>query len=410
MSIGIVELIAMLMGASGFSVGTNPTTPTPQAALEYAMPDADVIAYADIGAVVPGNYKVLTGLVNQPQIKASPELSDALRQLVKEIEGPRGLAKGLTGIDLVTDISDVTASMKLVPQHDPDWVVTVHGKLDATTIDKVAKISGKSSTRLGNNVWFDAGDGTAVGFNNGAIVAGTTKLVQARLADTWKAPALTAGTNLGAASDVIANKPVLAIVVGLSPSARKQALAMHGGNGNASPNFLLDVIKRHKQWSFAINRDGIGWTWIDTTRAGMESMAQLSDGIVDLLRAAQIAPRGFAKIALGSLDSYKGTSKQLDDVIRHKADLMKIVDTYTGDGQFKAQLDKDTRTNKLTVRLSGKSLSDVIPLGGLVPVFAAWGVLERSSAPAPVLVQPQKNSRTLPPPPAKKQGNAPHHP
>jgi len=414
MSIGIVELIAMLMGASGFSVGTNPTAPTPQAALEYAMPDADVIAYADIGAVVPGNYKVLTSLPNNPQIKASPELTQNLKKLIAEIDGPRGLAKGFTGIDLVTDVSDITASMKLVPRKAPHWVAGGPGKLPAGTVDKIAKVAGKTPVKSGNVVWFDAGDGTAVGFKNGALVAGTAQLVKDRLADTWKAPAITAGTNLGAASDAIGVKPVLAFVVGLSASARTQALAMHSNGGKASPNFFTDIIKRHKLWSFSVNRDGLGWTWIDQTKAGMESMAQFSDGLVDVMRAAQIAPRGFAKMALGSIDSYKGADKQLDDVIKHKADLAKLVDTYTSDGQFKAQIDKDTKTNKLTVRLSGKTLSEVLPLGGMLPAIGAgvlFGRAERKDEvlmPAPV--SPQKGSGTPPAPPAKKQGNAPKHP
>ena len=48
--------------------------------------------------------------------------------MVAEIEGPRGAAKAMTGIDFVTDVSDVTAFFQIVPKHDPTFVVTVHGK------------------------------------------------------------------------------------------------------------------------------------------------------------------------------------------------------------------------------------------------------------------------------------------
>ncbi len=402
MSIGIVELITLLMGISGFSVGTNPNAPTPQAALEYAMADGDLVAYADIGAIVPGNYKVLTNLENQPQIKASPELAKAVRKMVAEIEGPRGLAKGMTGIDLATDISDVTASFKMVANHeDPDVVVAVHGKFTAATIEKVAKMASKQSVKVGTAVWFDSGDGNAVGVKNGVLVAGTTALVKERMADTWKAPALTAGTNLGNAVDVLNGKPVVAIVIGLSAAARTQALAMHKGQ-----NFFTDLLKRHKLWSFSIHKDGLAWSWIDSSKAGLDNMAQISDGMIDIMRAAQIAPRGFAKILLGAIDSYKGTDKQIDDIIKHKADLMKIVETYTGDGQFKAQVDKDPKSFKLSVRLTGKSLSEVVPLGGLLPVAALGFVMERSAGEkdATGVVPPPL------PPPAKKQGNASKHP
>lgn len=404
MSIGIVELITLLTGISGLSVGTNPTAPTPQAALEYAMPDADVVAYADVGAIVPGNYKVLTNLGNQPQIKASPELAKAVRKMIAEIDGPRGLAKGLTGVDLATDISDVTASFKFVPNHDPDFVLAMHGKFTAATIDKVAKMANKQTVKVGAAVWFDGGDGTAGGLKNGVLVLGSTALVKDRMADTWKAPAQASGTNLGTAVDVLNGKPVVAIIVGLSAAARAEALAKNPGQ-----NFLTDLVKRHKVWSFSVHRDGLAWTWIDSTKAGLDNMGQISEGMVELMRAAQIAPRGFAKIVLGAVDSYKGTDKQIDELIKNKASLMKIVDTYTGDGQFKAQVDKDPKTLKLSVRLTGKSLSEVVPLGGLLPIGVFAALLVRS----PAEMKDETRVQSMPPPlppPAKKQGNASKHP
>lgn len=404
MEFGIVELITLLMGISGFSVGTNPKAPTPEASLEYAVADADVIAHFDVGAVVPNNYKVLTSLPNQPQIKASPELAKAVRKMVAEVDGPRGLVKGMTGIDVTTDVSDATAFFQIVPKQDPNYVVAVHGKFNAATVDKIAKAAGRTSIKAGAGAWFDAGDNNAVAVTkNGVLLAGTTSLVKDRMADAWKSPAIAAGTNLGNAKDILGQKPVFALVVNLSQTARTEALANMKGQ-----NFVTDVIKRHKHWSFSVFRDGIGWSWIDSNKIGLESMAQMSDGFVDVLRAAQIAPRGFAKILLGGIESYKGTNKQVDDLIRRKGDFEKVVQSYTGDGQFKAQIDKDPNTLKLSVRLTGKSLSEVMPLGGLLPVGAlSFLMLGRSEShtPPPVMVSP---------PPAgaggKKQGSTPKRP
>lgn len=401
MSLGIVEVISLLMGISGFSVGTNPNAPTPQAALEYVMPDADVIAFADVGALVPGNYKVLVNLANTPAIKASPELSKAVKKMVAEIDGTRGLVRGMTGIDLTTDISSVTASLKVMPKGDPEFVLAVHGKFTATTLDKVGKAAAKQTVKVGTATMFDLGDGMAAGITKGnVIVAGTMAHVKDRLAGTWKAPA---GGNVTTATEVLGSKPVIALVVGLSQSARQKALADMKGQ-----NFVSDAIKRHKSWSFSVHRDGIAWTWIDSNKTGLESMGQISEGAVEILRAAQVAPRGFAKIALGAVDSYKGTNKQVDELIRRKADVMKIVTSYTGDGQFKAQIDKDPKTLKLSVRLSGKSLSEVMPLGGLLPVGAmAWLMLGRDVDPPAAIAAPPMRP---PPPPAKKQGNAAKRP
>jgi hypothetical protein len=404
MEFGVVELITLLMGISGFSVGTNPKAPTPEQALEYAVPEADVIAHVDVGAIVPGNYKVLTNLPNQPQIKANPELAKAVRKLVAEVDGPRGLVKGMTGIDLTSDISDLTAFVQIVPKGDPNWVVQVHGKFTPATIDKLAKAANATSIKAGGGAWFDAGDGNAVAITkNSVMIAGSTALVKDRMADAWKAPALTG--NLAFAKEVLGQKPVFALSVNLSATARSMALSEL-----KSPNFLSDAIKRHKHWSFSIHRDGIGWTWIDSSKTGLDAMAQMSDGMVDVLRASQIAPRGMAKIFLSAIDSYKG-NKQVDELIRRKADVIKIVDAYTGDGQFKAQIDKDPKTLKLNVRLTGKTLSEVLPLGGLLPIGAGWAMFglragKEVSTP-PVMVSPPPAPM---PPPAKKQGSTPKHP
>ena len=51
-----------------------------------------------------------------------------VRQALGEVEGVRGLAKGATGVDLVTDISDATLFVQVLPQQEPMFVAVVHGK------------------------------------------------------------------------------------------------------------------------------------------------------------------------------------------------------------------------------------------------------------------------------------------
>jgi len=80
MSFGIIEIISLLLGLSGFGLQANPKAPTADQALEYAIPDADVVSYVDAAGIIPGNYKVLTQLANQPQIKASPDLAKMVRK------------------------------------------------------------------------------------------------------------------------------------------------------------------------------------------------------------------------------------------------------------------------------------------------------------------------------------------
>ena len=132
--------------------------------------------------------------------------------------------------------------------------------------------------------------------------------------------------------------------------------------------------------------------WADSTKQGLDDMAQTLDGFVDILRAAQIAPRGVAKMFLGALDSYKG-DRRIDDLIRHKADLVKIMESYSGDGNFKIQRDVDTKGLKLNLRLSGRTLSEVVPLGFIAPL-AGIGLLvgargsSKLDESKPAMVQP----------------------
>lgn len=403
MSFGIIEVITLLMGLSGLSVQANPKAPTADQALEYAVADADIVAHFDAASVIPGNYKVLTSLQNQPQIKASPELAKAVRKAVAEIDGPRGLVKNMVGVDITTDISDATAFLRIVPKQDPNVIVAVHGRFKPDTIDKLAKLTGKAAVKETTGAWVDTGDGNAVALTKGGVLlAGTSTLVKERLATTWAKPALTAGSNLGNVAEVINQKPVFAVFLTLSQTARAEALANMKGQ-----NFASDVIKRHKFASFALFRDGIGWSWLDSHKNGLDAMGQISEGTIEVLRAAQIAPRGMAKIMMGALESYRGTNKQVDEVLRRKADVQKIVESFTGDGNFKAQVNKDPAKLKLTVRLTGKSLSEVLPAGGLIPLgFLAFVGARKepmqASPPAQIVAPPPRA-----PAPAPKKGNAP---
>jgi hypothetical protein len=382
MDAGFVEIITLLLGLSGFSIQQNPKAPAPDVSLQYAMPDADVMVHFDAASVVPSNYKVLTALPNNPGIKASPELSKMVRKAIGEVEGARGLAKTATGIDLTTDVSDATVFFQIMPKGDPNVVAVVHGKFSAMNVEKMAKMkSGSTVTKVGDASVVDmGGDGAVAVTKDGTMIAGTSALVKERLAPTWKAPARAGTSNLAYAAEVLGQKPVFAFVMTMSPQARKQLVDKIGGK-----NFATDVIQRHKVAAFSVFSDGIGWTWVDSNRAGLDAMELMSQGTLELMKAGHIAPRGFAKLMIGGLESYKGTNKQIDEVLRRKAEVMKVVETYTGDGNFKQSITKDPKSLKLTVRAQGKSLSDVVPAGLALPAmgFAFFGVRSSMEPPTP---------------------------
>src|SRR5688572_12337057 len=120
--VGFVEVITLLLGLAGFGLTPNPNAATADQALHYAIPDADLVVHVDVASIVPGNYKTLLALPNQPQIKASPELAKTVRRIVTEVEGAKNVAKATTGIDVTSDITDATAFFQFVPNKDPTFV------------------------------------------------------------------------------------------------------------------------------------------------------------------------------------------------------------------------------------------------------------------------------------------------
>jgi hypothetical protein len=325
-----------------------------------------------------------------------------VRRAVSEVEGGRSVARMMTDIDVVSDIYDATGFFQIVPHGEPRFVVAVHGRFSPANLDKIAKLSGKSTSKLGSGTWVDSGSSepTLALTKQGVMLVGTPELLRERLADGWAPPSHDGSTNLGYLAEAITAKPVFAVVLTMSTSARSEAVSRLGKH-----NFATDMISRHKAVGFSVFHDGTGWTWVDSTAAGLDSMEQISNGVVDVLRAAQIAPRGVAKIAMGALDSYRGTSAQIDDLIKHKTDIQKVLDTYTGDGNFKVKSDKNTKALRLTVRATGKSVSEVLPVGLIVPTLAialAQDPADRAEAAKPGAAPPPKPPLPAARPPVKK--------
>lgn len=393
--IGLGEIIVLLLSLGGFGLTPNPTPPTPDQALAYAAPEADLVVHFDAATVVPGNIKALGKLAEDPSIKASVELRDMVRQAIGQIDAGRGMAKGMLGFDPVTDINNATAFLQFQPQRDPSFVLSVRGKFPADLISKASQLAGNPVVKVGSVSMADLGDGKAVGLTkDGVLLIGSTVWIKARLADSWKAPARATGGTLAKMAEVLAAKPFFAVGGALSPAMRSEAL-----KELKAPNFGADLIKRHKFFAFAFYTDGLGWRWDDSTKPGLDNMKMFSDGAIEVMRAAQIAPRGFARMAAASLDSYRGKSKEIDELIRRKADLLKLVDSFSGDGKFAATVNADPRTLRLDVRATASSFSHVAPFGLFIPFagFAYFGL--RASAPEPVMESPR--IQPPPPPPGK---------
>lgn len=399
---GLVEVITLMLALTGFGVDANKNAPSADAVLAYANLDADVVVHLDIAAVGPRNYKVLAGLPDDPAIKANPELLAMAKKVKANVEGVRGMAKAVAGLDPIHDLTSVTAFVDVVPGVEPAPLVIARGTIPKDFVDKIAKVSGGTTGKVDgrSTVQIDANAfmGTT---KDGALVVGPKALVEPRIDDDWKAPARKKGTAWATIASRIDAKPFFLVAAKLDDQAEAFAAK------EAGDNFLGDLIGSHDLAILALHHDGVAFHWQDETKAGVERMATLSEGLVELTRAAHVAPRGVAKVILAALDSYRGTSKDLDALIARKADLMKVVDEYTGDGNFKVKVDKNAKAKTLTVRATGKTLSDVVPAAILVPGLVA-GLMLRGAEPAmpppaaatPPAAAPKKTK----PAPAKPKG------
>jgi hypothetical protein len=400
MAFGIADIISLVMGLNGFGLQPNPKAPTVDAALEYALPDADVVVHIDAASFVPNNFKALTQLPELPAIKASPELASAVSAAVAQVTQLRTMASAMAGIDIVDDIADATAFFQIVPNQPPMFVIEVHGKFTSETMAKLGMLAGQPPTAVGSGQLTEKGT-EAVGLTKDKVLLiGGGKLVRDRLAESWRPPQHGGGV-LASAAEALAGKPVFAFAIALSPAARQLVAPQL-----APVPTLADMVARFKGAWFAVYHDGMGWSWTDSTKDGFESFAMMSDGLIDLMRAVQVAPRGVAKIALGALTSYQ-SDPRIAELLKHKDDVLKVVASFSGDGQFKVKTDKDTKALKLTVRASAKSLSEVVPIGMIAPlaaIGAVFALTEKASAspPAPaVIVAPTKAPAAKPAMPAK---------
>ena len=385
-----IEVIALLLGMTGFGIHQDPRPPTPDQVLEYGIADADVAAYIDAASLVPDNYEVLAHLADQPEVRRSPELEQAAKQMVSQIEAPRTMMKAMTGIDPVHDIYDAAMFVHAVPHRSADVIVAVRGRFTPQLLDKVAALRGGSPIQAGNASYVRLDDDHALAItHDGVLLAGATALVTARLAPDWHPPVHHVDTTLGYLGEEIAQHAVFAVVITPGKDARRDVLAALPPQGLAH-----DLAARARMARFAVFQDGIGWSWLDRDRRGLQDMTEMSEGMVDLLHAAQVAPGGFIKIALGALDSYRD-DKELAPLLRLKPQLERLLAELASDGPFKAQVTPNPGTLRLDVRLTGKHVGFMLPALILAPAAGAVFVL-REEAPVE-MPMPASTNVAVPP-------------
>ncbi|HUQ00915.1 MAG TPA: hypothetical protein VM261_00410 [Kofleriaceae bacterium] len=357
-------IIAAVLALTSFSIKPNPKAPSADAVLEHAVDDADFVVHLDVAATLGANYSVLAKLPEDAIIKQVPELREQIAQAVMQAEAGRSMAKGMIGFDPVTDISSMTAFVKVLPGGGkPDILVVVRGTFPADLPGKLASSMGGKAGNVDGRATATMPDGTMMATaKGGALLVGKPDWVTARAADAWKAPARTKGSPWARIATALDAKPFF--LVASKPSSALVAQATK----DLGDNFGRDLIANHTVGVFAASATGVSWMYEAKDAAFAKRMETASKGLLDLMRAAHLAPRGVAQVAVAALPSYAKMSKELDAVIASKDKLLGAVWDLTGDGKFAAKVKVDG--NLVTVVATGKKFSDVVPSSFVVGLGA----------------------------------------
>lgn len=385
-------ILAMIMALTSFAIKPNPKAPGPDVVLEHRVDDADVFVHVDLKPTLVDNYVVWQKLADDPLVKQTPALRDGVRDAMVQAEGGRAMVKGLVGIDLATDLTSLTAFGKVTGSGPPDFLLVIRGNLAADLPQRLTQNLGGKTETIDGRLAAVTPDGMMIGTSkSGAVLVGSRALVAPRLADGWKASARTKGSVWAQVASVLDGKPFL--VIAGKPSASALAHA-----ANAVPaGFGRDLLNQAEVVVMSASSTGVGWVYQAKDAAFAARIKLASEGWIELMRAAHVAPRGIAELIVAALPSYAGQSAELDDAIKHKDQILAAVNELTGDGKFQSSV--KLSGNVVTVTTKGRRLSDVLPIG-LVMGLGGMGAMTMAASPSkaptparPTTVRPTTPSR-----------------
>jgi hypothetical protein len=384
---GVGELIMVLMALGGFGVAQNTHAPSATEVTKYAPEQADVMVYADVESTVGANFARFTALPDDPAVAAIPELRKELKGLVAHLQEKRDEHKKMLGWDPVTDVKSAAlwvSAPSLGSEMMPQFLVALRGKFPGDAIARGAKAAGGGTVEKmdGVPVWVSPPPSIAIALTpDGTALIGSVDLVKARVAPSWK-PVAKKGSVSDRAAASLDERPFF--LLASRPSAQMVTL-LEQALGQDDVAFLRDFMTGHDYASVALRSNGAGWTYAARTPQGYKRAVLASDGLIQLLRAGHFMLRGLADVALAALESYAAKDPTIAKVVQHRDDILKIVGTWSGDGNFGAQVDKKDADRTVSVKLTGKTFSDVVPATALMlPGMMAFTLMRGGAAPMKV--------------------------
>jgi hypothetical protein len=388
-----VQVLSVLFSLSDFGVAANPKAATPAEVTKYGLEEADVFLYVDFEPNLARNYRAFVALKDKPAVKQAPEIRAEVDRAVAMAEQSRAQMKSTIGIDPVTDLKSVAVWLQFSGGGEPTGVVAVRGAFPAAWMDSIAHLSsepfeieGQRAARLG--------DAVVARTRDGQVLIGTRALVEARLRKAWKAPAGKPGTSSAEVRAALSERPIATILFDPSPAARQQLASQAAGDP-----FPADLLAALDSVRMSLLHNGVTWRYVATDKSGYQAAVLASEGLLDLMRSSHLFGRGMARLILAGIRAHARSMKQLAPIVAREKDLLRLVNQLTGDGRFAASVNRNAARNTVTVRATGRKLSDVVPAAGILPLAAAGALVgfgmkrekapvETSKAAAPAVAAP----------------------
>ncbi len=374
---GAAELVFVLLSLTTFGVQPNPNAPPAAEVLRYAPDDSDVMVHLDVEPMLADNWSKVQGLANHPAFKANPDAQKVVRQGIAQVEQMRMMAKATSGVDFVTDMKSVTV---FVPSllREGEFLVSFRGNFPPDLLDRVASKMGAPTSKSNGKTTMPTPDGKLLAqVEAGTLLMGPAALVKARTG-VWKPRGPKGATRVTGFFDK--EKPFFLLAMSPSAATRKKLLANSGRAQSNDAMMHRDLLTGLDYGAFWLKSNGVGWTVTTKTPAGLQRAADFSEGVVSFMRANHHVARGMARLALAALPSF---GKQGAMVTRFRPEILKLIEAWTGDGNFPATVATNAATRTVLVSATGKSLSDVLPVAGMVPMGAVFFLVAGKSSSSP---------------------------
>lgn len=354
---GISEIIVILLSLGGFGVTPDPAAPAAAEVLRYAPDDAEGFVYLDVAATVPRNWQVLEKLPQAPAVKSSREATRAVSDLLAKVRALRDQARTAAGFDPVTDVKTAACFATFHGGQDPDFLVVLRGSFPPTLVDHALGQVGGTRSVIGGQAMLTSPDGKmALALAaDGTLLGGTTLWVKERLFGF--APRRSALGDVAAPG--LDTRPFFYATMRLSP-----ATLLYASRSVHDP-IATDFFGGLADLSVGFHANGVSASFATRTATGFARGLLAANGAIAILRAGHQYLRGFIYLFAAVVDSMAKSDAIWAGLAAHKTELLGFLEAATGDGNFQATIDKKDAQHRADIRLTGKTIGDVMPMAGI---------------------------------------------